>query len=291
MEEQNEIRQGAGEAQRTGLEEVKLSLLRPHPALEELGLSLPLHSICALPTVTRSGIILEGIATILAAQRVGQERITCVVHEMSELDALSWIIRNHRPSKGFNDFVRIRLALRWEPIFQRKAQANQIRAGRHKGSSNLTEAERIDVRSEIAELAGVGVGNVTKVKQLLPLACRDLLDALSSNEIRIHRAWLWRKKIHEEQRVLLATYLADKSLRKTVAKLLARKLLDNSCKVDPIRLVSKLLDFAESNLATFHVTVLKMDGIHVLVTEELVRTLERQAHLPTCQAGANSDKS
>jgi hypothetical protein len=52
---------------------------------------------------------------------------------------------------------------------------NWLAGGQNKGSSKLTEAERLDVRREIAAAAGVSVGNVSKVKRLKVTAHPELL--------------------------------------------------------------------------------------------------------------------
>jgi hypothetical protein len=72
--------------------------------------------------------------------------------------------------EGFNAFCRIFLALDLEPWLREKARLNQSAGGQNKGSSKLTEAQRVDVRSQIAAAAGVSVGNVTKVQQLITTA-------------------------------------------------------------------------------------------------------------------------
>jgi hypothetical protein len=273
---------------------VALSDVRPHPLLDQLGITLPVNPDpidCSLPSITADGILLDGIASVLAAKRAGQSDLTCFVHALSESEALSWILRRYRPYKGFNDFVRIQVALELEPEFRSKAQRNQSKAGRYKGSSNLTEADRIDVRSEIAEVAGVGVGNVTKVKQLLPRACRELVQALRSSDVRIHRAWLWRNQSHEEQRRLLDSYLDEKHLRITVAKLLAKKLIDRSREIQPRQFASRLLECADADPTAFQLTVMKMQGCHLIVTEDLLRTLEKQSDFSLCQIDADSNNS
>ena len=52
-------------------------------------------------------------------------------------------------------------------------------------------ANPIDVRSEIARMAGVSSGNVTKVKQILARACQELQEELRRGEVSIHRAHSW----------------------------------------------------------------------------------------------------
>ena len=78
--------------------------------------------------------------------------------------------RKHQRSDGLNAFCRILLALELEPWFKARARYNQQLGGQKKGSSNLAEADRLDVRSEIAAAAGVSTGNVSKVKQLASAA-------------------------------------------------------------------------------------------------------------------------
>ena len=80
----------------------------------------------------------------------------------------------------------------------------------------MTEAERLDVRSEIAAAAGVSVGNVSKVKQLTVTAHSELLQALRRGEIRIHRAWRWSKASPEKQREALRFYQSERGIKKTI---------------------------------------------------------------------------
>jgi hypothetical protein len=273
----------AGRRTPATLENVELASPRSHPVLENLGVALPeSQDDQAIPSVTRSGIVLDGKSSIQEATRLCESSVRCLIHDLSDEDALSWIVRKYRPSSGFNAFLRIRIALELEPFLRCKARANQTKGGIEKALSNLTEAERIDVRSEIAEIAGVGVGNVTKVKQLIPLASPEVLEALHLTQIRIHRAWIWRNKSHREQRELLSTYLSNKSLRLTVAKLLSRRLIDSSLDIEPRSLAAGLQRLAEMSPSGFQITVLKMQGAHLLLTSELARVLEKQMDFSTC---------
>ena len=102
-----------------------------------------------------------------------------------------------------NDFSRILLALDLEPELKEKARQNQSLGGQGKGSSNLTEAARLDVRNAIAKIAGVSVGNITKVKQVLAAAPPNIISALRGRELSIHRAWSWCKLSAENQENLL----------------------------------------------------------------------------------------
>lgn len=97
----------------------------------------------------------------------GREKLLCHQYEMSEADSLIWILLKARPHFGINAFNRVQLALDLEPYFKKRALFNQQVGGAMKGASNLTEADRLDVRQEVAVAAGVSVGNVSKVKQIM----------------------------------------------------------------------------------------------------------------------------
>ena len=112
------------------------------------------------------------------------------------------------------------MASRLKEVLRALARANQQAGGRFKGSSKLTEA---NVRKEIADAAGVSEGNVTKVDQLSE-ADPEVLKALASGEIRIHRAWLWRGLSTGQQREELKATPAESRTEATrEAKALAQR--------------------------------------------------------------------
>jgi hypothetical protein len=69
----------------------------------------------------------------------------------------------------------------------------------------------VDVRSKVAREAGVSVGNVTKVKQLVKTQSSTLQGALRAGQIRIHKAWKWRQLSPEGQLKELELYLSHES--------------------------------------------------------------------------------
>ena len=65
--------------------------------------------------------------------------LACIKYEMSEAEALRYLLQKHHRSNRLNDFIRICLALELEPFLKEKARAKQQAGGRNKGSPNLTE--------------------------------------------------------------------------------------------------------------------------------------------------------
>jgi hypothetical protein len=179
--------------------------LRPHPAYASLDIAVSAPVLSALVErgdtafqepllITRERTIVDGYDRWELAKRQGRPTLPCVENDPSEQEALVWLLQKLRPSKGVNNFCRILLALELEPCLKQRAHANQQHGGLRKGSSNLTEAERLDVRSETAAAAGVSTGNVNKVKQILSDARPELILALRTSEVSIHRAWCWLKE-------------------------------------------------------------------------------------------------
>jgi hypothetical protein len=175
--------------------------VRPHPSYIRHNLAVHACQLSAVAelgdlafreplVITQDHIIIDGFARWTLARLQCRSTLACIEYEMSEAEALQNILQRHRRSSGLNDFIRICLALELEPFFKSKGRAKQQAGGQNKGSSILTKAERLDVRKEIARIAGVSVGNVTKVKQLTTTAHSDIIKALREEELSIHRAWL-----------------------------------------------------------------------------------------------------
>ena len=178
--------------------------LLPHPGFTKHALGYSPQEISRLSdrgesaylsplTITQDDYIVDGYAVWQLAKLQHRATLPCIVRHMSQEEGLLHLIEKNRGSKGINDYARILMALELEPWFKTRAKSNQRMGGREKGSSQLTEADRLDVRFEIARAAGVSAGNVSKVKQLITRAIPELQDALRHGEIRIHRASEWAK--------------------------------------------------------------------------------------------------
>src|SRR5271157_874373 len=210
-----------------------LDELRPHPSYVRHHLTVPACQLSALAergdrafleplVITQDRTILDGYARLELARLQGRATLLCIEYQLTESEALHWLLQKHRRSNGLNAFSRILLALDLEPGFKEKARSNQQAGGQNKGSSKLTKAERLDVRREIAAAAGVGEGNVSKVKQLTGTAHSELLQALRSGEISIHRAWRWSKTPPERQREEFRLYRSERGIKKTIRTLISR---------------------------------------------------------------------
>lgn len=273
----------------------RLDELHPHRSYVRLRLTVPASKLSVLAeqgdlafreplVITRGRFIIDGYARLELARQQGRPTLPCIEYELSEEEALHRLLQRHHRSNGLNDFCRILLALELEHCFKEKALSNQRAGGQNKGSSKLTEAESVDVRSEIAAAAGVSVGNVSKVRQLMTTAHSEVLQALRSGEIRIHRAWLWSKASPEKQRKELWHYRSKRGIGKTIRTLVARHRSKSPSTAPDVGDLIRLLCALESGkLAPVGVVVINAPGRAVFLTEELFRTLGSQEELTfTC---------
>jgi hypothetical protein len=209
--------------------------LRPHPSYVGHQFSPSISRLSALAAlgklafrepvvVTSSLTIIDGYARLQLAQQQGHETLPCLEYDLSEEDALRWLIQSHRPSLGLNAFGRILLALDLEPLLQERARSNQQIGGRHKGLSSLTEAQKVDCRSELAAAAGVSPGNIRKTKQLILSAHPLITQALKAEEISIHMAWKWSYLPVKQQLEKLEEYRSRKGTNQTSRRLIQKHL-------------------------------------------------------------------
>jgi hypothetical protein len=209
--------------------------LRPHRALEELGwtgaidefnnvVRLKNQSVPEAILITTNGTILAGFGLWRLAMLEGREEINCIEYPLGDDEALQFTISHHRPRQGWNAFIRIRLALTLEPYFQQRARENMGAGGKCKGLANLPEAQHIDVRQEIARVAGPGAcaRNVSNVKMILQFAHPKLIDALTDGRLRISRAVSLCKLPKVEQLEQFIRYSEERAITKVIRQSIAR---------------------------------------------------------------------
>ena len=207
--------------------------LRLHRALEELGwtgvieefndaVRLNNDAVPEAILITSNGTILAGFGRWRLAVFKGRRELNCVEYSLSEEESLQFILAYHRPRRGWNAFVRIRLALTLEPYFQQRSLANMRAGGKYKGSANLPEVQHVDVRREIARTAGVGARNVSNVKTILQTAHPRLIEALRDGTLTINRAIQFCKLAQAQQLEQFIRYREERATNKVIRRAIAR---------------------------------------------------------------------
>ena len=260
--------------------------LRPHPVYLDVGGPVttgktphdptdPTPVIAPLLT-TRDGLILDGHTRWLLAVREGQPSVVCIEYDLTDEQALLFMLDQHRHAEWLNAFCRIVMALALEPHWRARARERQRQGGTGKLSSTLTKADAIDVRAEIARAAGVGAGNVTKVKQLLKTATPAVRDALRRGEISIHRAWQGHQLESNRQNEQLDQYRSCRGLHHTIRHLLLTHRTRQDSLLSIEQLAARLAGPARGGLAHATLHVVDLPGPALIVTRDLYEHLLKE---------------
>jgi hypothetical protein len=204
-----------------------------HPALVELDLidvvdelneaaRFKDHSAAQPIFITTNGIILGSFGRWRSALLEGRHEVHCIEYPIGEEEAIQFILIQCKPRRGWNAFVRIQLALTLEPALQQRALDNMRAGGRYKGLANLPEAQRLDVRREIADTAGVGVRNVGNVKSILKTAHPRLIAALREGRLTINAAMQLCKLSKSEQLERFIRRSEERETNKVIRRSIAR---------------------------------------------------------------------
>jgi len=225
--------------------------------------------------ITTSGTILAGFERWRSAILEGRSEIQCIEYPISDDQALQFILRRHQPQRGWNAFVRIRLALTLELHFQRRALDNMRAGGRYKGSANLPEAQHVDVRQEIAHTARVGSRNVSKVKTILQTAHPRLIDALAQGRLKIHRAHQWCRLPKATQLEQFTRYTWERKRDKVIRQAIAQPKADTTSP-DLIMLLDAMRRQETRQPGSVVLRVSRLRRTIVLIGEDLLTDLPSQ---------------
>jgi len=207
--------------------------LRMHPALEGLGLpkieseiddatKLKGLSISEPISITKDGIVLGGFGRWRLALLEGTREIECIEYPLSKEHAVQFLLSHFKPRRGWNAFLRIQVALTLEPALRRQALDNMRVGGKFKGLANLPEAQCLDVRRRIAEIAAVGERNVNNVKNVLHTGHPRLIAALREGTLTINAAVQLCKFPRPEQLERLIRRREERETDKVIRRSISR---------------------------------------------------------------------
>jgi len=232
--------------------------------------------------ITPDGTILDGYGRWEIARRQGRTTVCCREYQLTEHEALQFLVQSRIGSRGQSAFCRICLALDLEPALRERALANQRAGGQNKGSSKLTKADSLDVRSKIAIIACASPANVSKVKQLLSKAIPELLDALRMEEIRIHSAWKWMILGGADQKQALWDYQKRREIQQTIRTLISKHKTRPSSDTPTLQeLCTQLSAIKPELLRQVQIVATNTRGKVLTVSKELLQDLVGQPLLPS----------
>jgi hypothetical protein len=254
--------------------------LRLHQALSDLNLVTPIEELDRAARlndpvlsdtvlITTTGIVLDGVGLWRLAFLEGRTELHCIEYAITDEESLQFILNRRTSRKGWNSFIRIRLALTLEAHFQQQAIQNMRTGGRHKGLADLPEAQCIDVRQRIAEAAGVGARNVSKVKSILDTGHPLLVAAVTNDLLTINAAMRFCTLPKVEQPNRLARHLEDRETGKIIRRSVRRSAAAHTC-IDVITVLDKLQYEETSRPGTVVVRISQLKNTVVLLGQDLL---------------------
>jgi hypothetical protein len=263
--------------------------LRLHQALRELAMIDPVGELNAaarlkgqsIPEpilISADGTILAGFGRWRLAILESRQNINCVEYLLSEEESLQFILAHHQPQNRWNAFIRIRVALTLEPYLQQRAIDNMRAGGKYKGSANLPEARLIDVRQEIARVAGVGARNVSNVRTILRTAHPRLIDALQDGTLTIYRVSQWCTRSKAQQMEQFTKYTLECATSKVIRESITR-LKKATMDPDVIAVLDAVQRHEARQPGSVGVRVSRLQRTVVLVGQDLSTCLHSQGVL------------
>jgi hypothetical protein len=243
--------------------------------------SQPISGIAELVSISPCGTILKGFATYQRAKQAGQLWIDCVEYPVTESEALVWILKYSSDRSGLNRFQAIVLSIEATGDLRERARQNQIAGGKSKLLTNVSKVSPIDYRIEVARISGFGQVTVGKVQRLLEMAIREVIEALFTNRVSIHRAWLWLKT-PERQLELLQFHLCEAKILEKANRRNRRPGKDAHITGDHanvLRLAAALARSSHEEAKPVLIGEANGAGKFILLSRELRRSLESQGEL------------
>jgi hypothetical protein len=254
--------------------------LRLHKALEQVGWNgvkdeftdaIRSKNTPAEPVlITASGIILAGFGRWRLAVFECRQEIQCIEYSLNEEESLQFILTYHQCRRGWNAFVRVRLALTQQPLLKQRALDNMRAGGKYKGWANLPEAQHFEVRQEIARAAGVGARNVSNVEKILELAHPRLLNALREGTLTINRAVEFCKLPRNEQLDRFISYSTERATNKIIRRSTKRS-EGNHDTPEALIVLDALQRIEEQRPGSVEVRVGRQTRTVILIGQDLLR--------------------
>lgn len=150
--------------------------------------------------------------------------------------------------------------------------------GKYKGLANLPEAHQVDVRQQVANMAGVCPRNVENVETILKLAHPTLIKALGNDVLKIYRAMQFCKLPWAEQLEQFIRYSEERATSKAIRRCLAPQRKDD-VSLDPGTVIEALRRYEEPRAGSVLVRIVRHKRTVILIGQDLLAEINFQKEL------------
>ena len=164
------------------------------PPLNEEELKLLEESLvadgCESPLIVWNGVIIDGHNRYMICQK---HDIPFSIQEKnfsSRDDAMLWMLRNQLGRRNLNNYQRVELVLKFEPLVKNAAEQRMMAGKAANPVPTLAQGQtKGRTRDHLSEAAGVSHGTFAKAKKLVQSADEETKRELRAGKVTVNRAY------------------------------------------------------------------------------------------------------
>ena len=178
------------------------------PPLNEEELKLLEESLvadgCESPLIVWNGVIVDGHNRYAICRK---HEIPFAIQEKnfsSRDDAMLWMLRNQLGRRNLNNYQRVELVLKFEPLVKNAAEQRMMAGKAANPVPTLAQGQtKGRTRDHLSEAAGVSHGTFAKAKKLVQSADEETKRELRAGKVTVNRAYteLLEKKHEGETKI------------------------------------------------------------------------------------------
>ena len=145
---------------------------------------------CESPLIVWNGVIIDGHNRYAVCQKYG---IPFSVQEKNfdtREDVMLWMLRNQLGRRNLNNYQRVELVLKFEPLVKNAAEQRMMAGKAANPVPTLAQGQtKGRTRDHLSEAAGVSHGTFAKAKKLVQSADEETKRELRAGKVTVNRAY------------------------------------------------------------------------------------------------------
>ena len=164
------------------------------PPLNEEELKLLEESLvadgCESPLIVWNGVIVDGHNRYAICRKHGIPFSIQEKNFSSRDDAMLWMLRNQLGRRNLNNYQRVELVLKFEPLVKNAAEQRMMAGKAANPVPTLAQGQtKGRTRDHLSEAAGVSHGTFAKAKKLVQSADEETKRELRAGKVTVNRAY------------------------------------------------------------------------------------------------------
>lgn len=145
---------------------------------------------CESPLIVWNGVIVDGHNRYAICRKHGIPFSIQEKNFSSRDDAMLWMLRNQLGRRNLNNYQRVELVLKFEPLVKSAAEQRMLAGKAANPVPTLAQGQtKGKTRDHLSEAAGVSHGTFAKAKKLVQSADEETKRELRAGKVTVNRAY------------------------------------------------------------------------------------------------------